>query len=63
MENKEHREYIKDLKSLTEKLLKSKKESESFYVSAGIHTKTGRLTHVYNESTTKIGFKTSKDNR
>lgn len=58
-----NKEYIKDLKSLTNKLLKSKEDSKKFYVSAGIHTKTGRLTSVYSSTSNKIGFKTSKDNR
>lgn len=63
MTNKEHEQYIKELKSLTGKLLSSKEESQKFYQSAGIHTKSGNLTSGYKNSTTKIGFKTSKDNR
>lgn len=62
MSDKEHKEYLLELKSLTEKLLKSKEDSQEFYKSAGIHTKSGNISSVYSE-TTKIGFKVSKDNR
>lgn len=62
MSEKEHKEYLLELKSLTEKLLKSKKRSQDFYKSAGIHTKSGNISSAYCE-TVKIGFKVSKDNR
>lgn len=62
MTTKEHEQYIKELKSLTAKLLKSKEESQRFYKSAGIHTNSGNLTSGY-KVTSKIGFTTAKDNR
>lgn len=60
MNNKEHKEYLNELRALTSKLLESKEASESFYKSAGIHTKSGNLRGVYTSANTTIGYKTSK---
>lgn len=59
MNTKEHETYLKEMKELTEKLLKSKKASQDFYKSVGIHTKSGNLTAVY-KSAKVIGLKTVK---
>lgn len=62
MNTKEHQQYLKDLKALTESLLKSKQKSQDFYISVGIHTKSGNLSSRYSSSA-KIGFRTSKDSK
>ncbi|WP_332454191.1 hypothetical protein [Chryseobacterium aquaticum] len=47
MSTKEHNEHLEKLKSLSAKILKSKKSASAFLVSAGIHTKSGNLTKHY----------------
>lgn len=43
----EHIQYIKELKNLTQELLKSKEKSQDFFISAGILTKNGTLSSIY----------------
>lgn len=57
MSNKEHNEYLNELRALTSELLKSKEASENFYKSAGIHTKNGNLRGVYTSTSNVIGYK------
>lgn len=65
MNNKQHKDYIKDIKDYSLELLSSETKTKAFFISAGIHTQTGRLTKVYysNEQTTKIGFKLKSNNK
>jgi hypothetical protein len=60
MNNKEHKEYLNELRTLTSKLLESKEASADFYKSAGIHTKSGNLRGVYTSASNPIGYKPSK---
>lgn len=61
MTAKQHKEYIKELKAVTAKLMESKEASQEFYISIGIHTKEGKLHPTYNPS--KIGYKTSSSKK
>lgn len=47
MSTKEHNEHLEKLKSLSSKILKSKKSASAFLVSAGIHTPGGNLAKPY----------------
>lgn len=53
---KEHKAYIAALKQYSDTLLKSEKDVKGFFVDAGIHTQTGRLTKVYSSSE-PIGYR------
>jgi CRISPR/Cas system CMR-associated protein Cmr3 (group 5 of RAMP superfamily) len=58
MNSKEQKEIIKNIKTYSEQLLNSEVESKKFFISAGIHTQSGKLTKIYSYTETKIGFKT-----
>ena len=60
MNNREHQEYIKQLKAVTSKLWASKKASKAFYVSAGIHDENGQLTDMYVSESSAIGYSSTK---
>ena len=47
MNDKEKKEYLKELKKFSKELISSKEKSRKFLIDAGIHTKTGRLTKPY----------------
>ena len=47
MNQKEHKELLKDFKEYSKKITSSRKESEKFLRRTGIHTKNGKLTEKY----------------
>lgn len=59
MNNKQHKNYINDITDYSVSLLNSETKTKKFFISAGIHTPTGRLTKIYNstEQAVSIGFK------
>lgn len=63
MNNKEHQEYLKELKAVTSKLLASKKASKAFYISAGIHDKNGQLNDMYVSESATIGYSATRKNK
>lgn len=60
MTDKEHQEYIKQLRAVTSKLLATKKASQAFYISAGIHDEKGNLNSMYTSEKATIGYTTEK---
>jgi hypothetical protein len=53
MNDKEKKEYLKELKRFSKELLSSREKSRQFLIDAGIHTKTGRLTKPYRSPASK----------
>jgi len=53
MNDKEKKEYLKELRKFSKQLLASKERSRQFLIDAGIHTKTGRLTKPYRAPASK----------
>ncbi|MBC5836728.1 hypothetical protein [Flavobacterium muglaense] len=63
MTTKEHKDYIEELRKYSSNLLKSENDVKKFFVDAGIHTETGRLTKVYSSSEpVNIGYKQDSKN-
>lgn len=62
MNKKEHQEYIQALRDYSKKVLESEEETKRFFVKAGIHTPTGKLTKVYSHTEEpKIGYSSGKN--
>ncbi len=61
MNSKEHQAYLKDLKTLTDKLLASKEASQKFYISAGIHDEKGNLSKMYVSEEAPVGYQNKKN--
>lgn len=49
MNSSEHKQYLKDFKEYSKKVISSKDESKKFFVKAGIHTEKGNLKRIYTE--------------
>lgn len=57
MNTTQHKDYLKEFTELTEKILLSEKDTSEFLIKAKINTPTGRLTSIYSESKTIVGYK------
>ncbi len=57
MNKTEHKKYLEDISSLTKRILSSEKLTTDFLIRAKINTPSGKLTKIYSENVSSLGYK------